>query len=199
MASVTPFKINIPDSQIQNLHQKLDLATFPDELEGADWDMGCPLSEIQRLTAYWKDGFNWREKERQLNELPQFTTPISVSGFGELDIHFIHQRSRTPGAIPLLFIHGCKYCDRMNTRAVDETNCQLGPGSFIEAIKFIPLLTKGDENQPAFHLVVPSLPNFGFSEGVKKVLSLCTVGILTGADETRKDSAWLNTPKLCTD
>lgn len=108
MASITPFKINIPGSHLQTLHQKLDLATFPDELDAAGWDMGCPLSDIKRLTEFWKDGFNWREKEQQLNELPQFTTSVPVSGFGELDIHFIHQRSQTPGAIPLLFVHGCK-------------------------------------------------------------------------------------------
>ncbi|RJE27076.1 epoxide hydrolase [Aspergillus sclerotialis] len=150
MASIKPFKINTPDSDIQTLHQKLDLATFPDELDEAGWDMGCPLSEIKRLTALWKDGFDWREKERQLNEqLPQFTTPVPVSGFGQLDIHFIHQRNEVPGAIPLLFVHGW-------------------PGSFLEAIKLIPLLTKGAESQPAFHLVVPSLPNFGFSQGVKQ-------------------------------
>ena len=109
MASIKPFKISTPDSDIQTLHQKLDLATFPDELDEAGWDMGCPLSEIKRLTAFWKDGFDWREKERQLNEqLPQFTTPVPVAGFGQLDIHFIHQRSEVPGAIPLLFVHGCR-------------------------------------------------------------------------------------------
>lgn len=111
MNPITPFQIAVPDSHLQSLHQKLSLASFPDELDSADWDMGCPLSEMKRLTAYWKDGFDWREKEHKLNEqLPQFTTSVAVSDFGELDIHFVHQRSITPGAIPLLFIHGCKCC-----------------------------------------------------------------------------------------
>lgn len=109
MNPIKPFQISIPESHLQLLNQKLSLATFPDELDHADWDMGCPLPEIKRLAAYWKDGFNWREKERQLNEqLAQFTTSVPVTGFGELDIHFVHHRSQTPGAIPLLFVHGCK-------------------------------------------------------------------------------------------
>lgn len=110
MNPITPFNISVPDSHLQTLHQKLSVATFPDELDNAEWDMGCPLSDIKRLAAYWKDGFNWREKERQLNEqLAQFTTSVPVAGFGDVDVHFIHQRSQTPGAIPLLFVHGCKF------------------------------------------------------------------------------------------
>lgn len=108
MAPIIPFKISVPDSALDSLHQKLSAATFPDELDHAEWDMGCPVADMKRLTSFWKDGFSWREKERQLNELPQFTTSVPVAGFGELDIHFIHQRSQTPGAIPLLFIHGCR-------------------------------------------------------------------------------------------
>ncbi|KAI9930897.1 hypothetical protein MW887_010548 [Aspergillus wentii] len=148
--SPSPYTISVPDSHLQSLHQKLSTATFPDELDNAHWDMGVPLDEIKRLTAFWRHGFDWRKKERQLNEqLAQFTVPVSVSGFGQLDIHFVHHRSQSPRAIPLLFIHGW-------------------PGSFLEASKLIPFLTTGDEKQPAFDVVVPSLPNFGFSQGVKK-------------------------------
>ncbi|KAK1143106.1 hypothetical protein N8T08_006990 [Aspergillus melleus] len=144
-----PFKIAVSDAQLQNLQQKLETASFPDELDDAEWDMGVPLAEMKRLTAYWRDGFNWRHKEMELNEtLKQFLVPITVSGFGELDIHCLHHTDSNPNAIPLLFLHGW-------------------PGSFLEATKLIPLLTAGDE-QPAFHLVVPSLPNFGFSSAVKK-------------------------------
>lgn len=150
MNTIRPFTISIPDSQLDLLHQKLQAATFPDELDAAGWDLGVPLDEIKRLTAYWRDGFDWRAKEKELNgKLHQFMVSVSVSGFVQLDIHCVHQRSPMPGAIPLLFLHGW-------------------PGSFLEAVKLIPLLTKGDENQPAFDLVVPSLPNFGFSQGVKQ-------------------------------
>lgn len=108
--SVKPFTISVPDSQLQKLREKLTLATFPDELDEAGWDMGAPLDEVKRLATAWKDNFNWREKERQLNEqLTQFTVPVPVKGFGELDIHFLHHRSQCPNAIPLLFVHGCMY------------------------------------------------------------------------------------------
>ncbi|KAL2867939.1 epoxide hydrolase [Aspergillus lucknowensis] len=147
--SPKPFQISIPDADLERLHQKLDAATFPDELGSAGWDMGVPLDEIKRLTAYWRHGFNWREQEKKLNEqLKQFTLSVSVEGYDDLDIHYLHHTNKTPGAIPLLFIHGW-------------------PGSFIEASKIIPLLTSGDENKPAFEVVAPSLPNFGFSSLVK--------------------------------
>ncbi|KAF7175747.1 hypothetical protein CNMCM7691_009754 [Aspergillus felis] len=150
MNIIRPFNINVPDSQLDLLNQKLQTASFPDELDAAGWDLGVPLDEIKRLTAYWRDGFDWRAKEKELNEkLHQFMVSVSVPGFAQLDIHCVHQKSPTPGAIPLLFLHGW-------------------PGSFLEAVKLIPLLTKGDQNQPAFDLVVPSLPNFGFSQGVKQ-------------------------------
>ncbi|KAL4873204.1 hypothetical protein BDV12DRAFT_98633 [Aspergillus spectabilis] len=145
-----PFSIAVPDADLERLHQKLDAATFPDELDNTGWDMGVPLEEIKRLTAYWRDGFNWREQEQRLNEqFEQFTLPVSVDGFKDIDLHHLHHTSKTPGAIPLLFIHGW-------------------PGSFIEVTKLIPLLTTGDGNKPAFNVVAPSLPNFGFSSAVKK-------------------------------
>ncbi|KAE8351479.1 Alpha/Beta hydrolase protein [Aspergillus coremiiformis] len=144
------FEISVPDAQLRHLHWKLASTTFPDELDNADWDMGVPLDEMRRLIAYWRDGFNWRKKEQELNEnLTQFIVSIPISGFGDLDIHCLHQTSPNPNAIPLLFIHGW-------------------PGSFLEATKLIPLLTKCDEAHPAFDLVVPSLPNFGFSSAVNK-------------------------------
>ncbi|KAL4809008.1 Alpha/Beta hydrolase protein [Aspergillus unguis] len=145
-----PFKIAVPDTDIEHLHQKIDAATFPDELDDASWDMGVPLAEIKRLTAYWRDGFDWREQERLLNTgFNQFIMPVSVDGFGDIEIHYLHHKSKSPGAIPLLFLHGW-------------------PGSFIEATKLIPLLTSGDESKPVFDVVAPSLPNFGFSQGIKK-------------------------------
>ena len=108
--SIKPFTIAVPDSHLQTLREKLTLATFPDELDNAEWDMGAPLDEVKRLTTAWKNDFNWREKEKQLNEqLAQFTVPVPVEGFGELEVHFLHHRSESPNAIPLLFVHGCMY------------------------------------------------------------------------------------------
>lgn len=92
-----------------------------------------------------------------MNQLPNFETTVEVKGFGSIDMHFIHQKSDVAGAIPLLFIHGW-------------------PGSFLEVTKLLPLL-KGGDGKPAFHVVAPSLPNYGFSGPVLKVsrwrLSLC--------------------------
>lgn len=105
----TPFKIQISDESIQLLKQKLELTRFPDELEDAGRDYGVPLADIQRLVARWRDGYDWRQHERQLNEdLPQFKRDIQVDGFGTLGIHYIHKKSEVSDAIPLLFVHGCK-------------------------------------------------------------------------------------------
>ena len=106
----SPFKISVPDHLIDRLHRKLELATLPDELEGAGWDYGVPLSDVKRLVARWSNGYDWRHHEAQLNAaLPQFTRPIAVDGHGTLTIHYVHQRSTVAGAIPLLFVHGCKF------------------------------------------------------------------------------------------
>ncbi len=107
MTSIQPFNISIEQSKLEELNTKLSFATFPDELDGAGWDYGAPLEDVKRLTAYWKDSFDWRKQEAKLNELPQFKTTIPVQGFETLNIHFVHQRSDVKGAIPLLFCHGC--------------------------------------------------------------------------------------------
>jgi pimeloyl-ACP methyl ester carboxylesterase len=163
MAQISPYKISIPQEKLDRLKQKLALADFPDELEGANWDYGAPLADIKRLTAHWHYGYDWRKAEAELNEkLPQFTVDIPVDGFETLKIHFVHQKSPVKGAIPLLFAHGW-------------------PGSFDEVRKLIPDLIQGDKDTPAFHVVAPSLPNFGFSQGTKQVwnrpytLFLCAI------------------------
>lgn len=145
--SILPYKISVSDSELERVKQKLDHSTFPDEIEHAEWEYGAPLKDVQRLAYYWRSGFDWKEQETKLNQLPQFTTKIQVDSHEELDIHFIHQRSPVLGAIPLLFVHGW-------------------PGSFIEVVKLLPLL-QGSATAPAFSIVAPSLPNFGFSAGVK--------------------------------
>lgn len=113
---IKPFKISIANSQLSTLHQKLENASFPDELLSQDksheWDMGAPLEDIKRLTTYWREGFDWRKAEKELNDsLPQYTTAVSVEGFEEdVDVHFVYQRAQgveNGRGIPLLFLHGC--------------------------------------------------------------------------------------------
>lgn len=107
-SSIRPFQIAVPDSKLEELNAKLSLATFPDDLPMSEsWDYGVPVSDLKRLVSRWKDGFDWRAEESKLNQLPHYTAPIVVDGFGELDIHFLHQKSERPGSIPLLFCHGC--------------------------------------------------------------------------------------------
>lgn len=150
MADIKPYTIAVPDSQIEDLKQRLALARFPDELDDAAWEMGAPLADVQHLTQYWKDEFDWKAAERKLNEVPHFITEIQCDGFEPLDIHFIHQESKVKEAIPLLFIHGW-------------------PGHFQEVLKIIKPLGDGDGiDTPAFHIIAPSLPNFGFSQSPKK-------------------------------
>ena len=109
IAPEVPFKISVADSQIDLLRKKLELATFPDELQDAEWRYGVPLTDIKRLVARWKDGFDWRAEEAKLNEeLPQFTREIEVTGHGALNIHYVHKKSTLETAIPLLFVHGCE-------------------------------------------------------------------------------------------
>ena len=103
------FSISVPDSELDFLKKKLELARFPDELEGAGWDYGVPLPHIKRLVEHWQNGFDWRKSENALNSLPMFTRDIDVEGFGTLNIHYVHQKSDVAAAIPLLFVHGCRW------------------------------------------------------------------------------------------
>ncbi|PIL23392.1 hypothetical protein GSI_14703 [Ganoderma sinense ZZ0214-1] len=144
-----PFQVSVPDTDLELLHRALELARFPDELDGAGWDYGAPLADVKRLAAHWKSGFDWRKSEAEINRLPMFTRDIEVDEFGTLNVHYVHQTSEVKGAIPLLFVHGW-------------------PGHFLEVKKVIPLLTAGGSDQPSFHVVAPSLPGFGFSEAPRK-------------------------------
>ncbi|KAK5993058.1 Putative epoxide hydrolase [Cladobotryum mycophilum] len=148
-AEIRPFKVEVPDATIQRLKDKLALTTWPDEVGFSDdWNFGAPLSDVKRLAEYWRNGFDWRAQEAKINQLPQFKTTVSVDGFDDLDMHFVYQKSSRKDAIPLLFVHGW-------------------PGHFLEVAKILPLLTEPKDG-PAFHVVAPSLPNFGFSGLVSK-------------------------------
>jgi len=148
--SEKPFQIAIPEERLAHLRARLDLTTFPDELEDVGWNYGVPKEDLKRLVSRWKDTFDWRQQEAQLNnELPdQFTRDIQVEGHGTLNIHYVHRKSATVDAVPLLFVHGW-------------------PGSFLEIRKILPLLTASSPEHPSFHVVALSLPGFGFSEAAK--------------------------------
>jgi len=105
---------------------------------------GTPVNEVKRLVDFWLNKYNWRVHEADLNTLKQFTLPIEIEGFDILKIHFVHHKSDRKDAIPLIFIHGW-------------------PGHFQEVVKILPLLTNPPADKPAFHVVAPSIPGFGFS------------------------------------
>lgn len=150
MTDIHPFTLSIPSFRLQHLASKLALADLPDELADAAWEHGAPLSDIKRLVSHWQTSYNWRAYETFINSLPNFTTSIEVDGFAPLEVHFVHQVSPNENAIPLLFVHGW-------------------PGHFLEVAKLLPLFRASEEGGgPAFHVVAPSLPNFGFSAGVKE-------------------------------
>ncbi|KAJ6498723.1 Alpha/Beta hydrolase protein [Mycena vulgaris] len=143
------FRIAIPDQQLDELRQKLKLTRLPDELEDAGWEYGAPLTDIRRLIERWQNGYDWRENEAQINaELPQFTRDIAVTSHGTLNIHYVHQKSEVPDAIPLLFVHGW-------------------PGNFLEVRKILPLLVESSPDHPSFNVVALGLPGYGFSEAPK--------------------------------
>jgi len=151
MASIAPFKITVPEEKIVHLRQKLALSDFPSEGYGIEpWNRGPPVVDIMRLAHYWEHGFDWRAVETELNRLPQYTVAIPIEGHGTSQVHFIHQPSMVTNAIPLLFVHGW-------------------PGSFIEVTKILPQLVGGGSAFPAFHVVAPSLVDFGFSSASAKV------------------------------
>lgn len=105
-----PYQISVPDSALSDLQKRLSLIRFPDELEDANWDYGVPLRDVQRLITRWKDGYDWRQYERELNEtLPMFTMDVAVEGHDVINVHYVHQRSKVVNAVPLLFVHGCEY------------------------------------------------------------------------------------------
>ena len=141
--AIRPFEIAVPEDTLKDLQVRLARTRFPDQLDSVGWDYGTELTYLRELVEYWQDEFDWRSQERQLNSLDQFKAEIDG-----LDLHFIHQRSPIPNAVPLLITHGW-------------------PGSIVEFTKIIGPLTDpeahGGEASDAFHVVAPSLPGYGFS------------------------------------
>ena len=109
-STIEPFKIAVPDEALERLRAKLQLATLPGPTDFSDDpNYGARLSDIERLVSYWRDQYDWRRAEADLNsKLPQFTTTVAVDGHGDIKIHFVHQKSEREDSIPLLFCHGCE-------------------------------------------------------------------------------------------
>ena len=143
-AGIEPFTIDVPDDVLADLRERLARARMPDEPEGVGWQLGMNQAYLRQLVDYWRDEFDWRAQERRLNRLEQFKTTIDG-----LDIHFVHRRSAEPDAFPLILSHGW-------------------PGTFAEFDKVIGPLTDpvahGGRAEDAFHVVVPSIPGYGFSD-----------------------------------
>ncbi|KAJ3516691.1 hypothetical protein NLJ89_g963 [Agrocybe chaxingu] len=149
-----PFKINVPEEKVAALKEKLSYIRDSEELADVGREYGISRADIQRLLARWRDGYDWRKYERELNEeLPQYKKDIYVDSFGTLGIHYVEKKSEVKGAIPLLFVHGW-------------------PGSFIEVRKILPLLTQKSTEYPSFHVVALSLPGYGFSSAPRKKFSI---------------------------
>ena len=146
--SIQSFKIAIPQSDLDDLHDRLTHTRWPNQLPGVDWSRGVPVEYLKELAEYWRTSYDWRKYETALNEFSQYTTEIDGQ-----NIHFLHVRSPEPNALPLVITHGY-------------------PGSIAEFINLIGPLTNprsyGGNPADAFHVVAPSLPGFGFSTPVQE-------------------------------
>ncbi|MEH6635797.1 MAG: epoxide hydrolase family protein [Halioglobus sp.] len=142
-SDITPFTVDIPESELQELQQRLAHTRWPERETTGDWNQGIPLDYTRELADYWASTYDWRRCEKKLNGWPQFKTTID-----DIDIHFIHRRSAHENALPLIISHGW-------------------PGSVVEFYKIIDALADptnhGGKAEDAFHVIAPSLPGFGFS------------------------------------
>jgi epoxide hydrolase len=143
MSTIRPFTLAIPDTALDDLTRRIDAARWPEKETVGDWSQGTPLAALETLVGHWRQGYDWRRCEAKLNALGQFVTEIDG-----LDIHFIHRPSPHSQAAPLILTHGW-------------------PGSVIEFMRVIEPLSDpvafGGRAEDAFHVVVPSLPGYGFS------------------------------------
>ena len=141
--AVRPFRVNVPEAELAELRRRINATRWPDRETVTDQTQGVQLATVQALARYWATGYDWRTCEARLNALPQFITEIDG-----LDIHFIHVRSKHDGALPLIVTHGW-------------------PGSVVEQLKIVEPLSDptahGGSASDAFHLVIPSMPGYGFS------------------------------------
>ena len=143
-APIIPFEIDISDVAIEDLQRRLAATRMPDQITDTTWEYGTDSSYLAELISYWQNDFDWKKQESELNQFDQFKTEIDG-----LAMHFIHQRSENPDAIPLMMVHGW-------------------PGSVSEFSKIVGPLTDpvshGGDIADSYHVIAPSLPGFGFSE-----------------------------------
>jgi len=141
--TIRPFRVNVPEAELTELRRRINLTKWPEREQVADATQGVQLATMQKLAQYWAKEHDWRKCEAKINAVPNFITEIDG-----LDIHFIHVRSKHENALPMIVTHGW-------------------PGSIIEQMKIIEPLTNPTSNggtaADAFHLVIPSLPGYGFS------------------------------------
>ena len=141
--AIRPFTIDIPEADLEDLRARIAATRWPEKESVEDGSQGVQLAMIQAVARYWLNEYDWRKCEAKLNAVPQFVTEIDG-----LDVHFVHVRSKHEDALPLLVCHGW-------------------PGSFIEQMKIVDLLTDptahGGSASDAFHVVIPNMPGFGFS------------------------------------
>jgi pimeloyl-ACP methyl ester carboxylesterase len=141
--AIRPFQVHVPEAALADLRRRIAETRWPDKETVTDGSQGNQLGKLQEIVRYWGSGYDWRKVEARLNALPMFVTQIDG-----VDIHFIHVRSKHENALPLIVTHGW-------------------PGSVIEQLKIIDPLTNptahGASASDAFHLVIPSMPGFGFS------------------------------------
>jgi pimeloyl-ACP methyl ester carboxylesterase len=142
-SEITPFRINVPQAQLDDLRARLANTRWPDQPAGTGWQLGAPVDYVRELAEYWHTGFDWRAHEERLNAFPQFTTTIDGT-----NVHFLHVVSPEPSAPPVLLTHGW-------------------PGSVVEFLDVIGPLTDprayGGDPASALTVVVPSIPGYGFS------------------------------------
>ena len=142
-AAIRPFRVNIPEADLAELRRRILAARLPEKETVTDFSQGVPLATVQKLAKYWGTEYDWRKVESRINSVPNFITEIDG-----LDIHFIHVRSKHENALPVIVTHGW-------------------PGSIIEQLKLIEPLTNptahGGTAADAFHVVIPSIPGYGFS------------------------------------
>src|SRR3989475_11122742 len=141
--SIRPFHVNVPEAELTDLRQRLAQTRLPDKETVTDYSQGVPLKTVQQVLSYWQRDYDWRKVEARINAVPNFITEIDG-----LDIHFIHARSKHENALPTIVTHGW-------------------PGSIVEQLKIIEPLTNptahGGNASDAFHVVIPSMPGYGFS------------------------------------
>jgi pimeloyl-ACP methyl ester carboxylesterase len=141
---IDQFHIEVPDSLLEDLRDRLERTRFPDQIEGTGWEYGIPIDYLRELVDYWRATYDWRTQEEHLNSFSHYRTRID-----DQSIHFIHAKSAHTDALPILITHGW-------------------PGSVVEFLDVIPRLTDpesfGGQASDAFHVVAPSLPGYGWSE-----------------------------------